>query len=83
MANGPFEYDVAFSFLSVDEPLVVQVKNEIGSRLCVFFYTDEEKRNAFKDGELLLKEIYGQKARSVVVFYRQGWGDSLLNSYRV
>lgn len=72
MSDG-YEYDVAFSFVNEDEPIVREVVVELGSRIKSFFYTDQEKQNAFKDGEMLLSEIYGKKSRAVAIFHRKGW----------
>ena len=57
MNNSEFEYDVAFSFLADDEPLVVQIADQLRERYQVFLYSERQKELAGKDGVEQFSEI--------------------------
>lgn len=43
-------------------------------RMSTFIYSERQLEIAGKDGELLLKKVFGSEARVVVVLYRKEWG---------
>lgn len=76
-ADGAFQYDVAFSFLSQDETLAVDLNERLKDRLSTFIYSDRERQEALagRDGEEAFSLAFGKHARTVVVLYRAGWGE--------
>ena len=76
MNKSDFEYDVAFSFLDKDHPLAVAIREKLTDAVSVFVYSERQAELAGKDGETTFNEVFGGKARLVVVLYREGWGES-------
>jgi hypothetical protein len=76
-ADEAFQYDVAFSFLSQDEALAVDLSERLKDRLATFIYSDRERQEALasRDGEEAFSLAFGKHARTVVVLYRAGWGE--------
>jgi hypothetical protein len=72
VSNDPFEYDVASSFLYEDEPLATELNDLIQDRLATFLYSKKQEKVAGTDGEQTLGEVFGKKARVVVVLFRDG-----------
>ena len=72
-----FKYDVAFSFLGRDEPLARKLNDILADRLKTFIYSDKGRQAmlAGRDGEGAFARIFGDEARTVVVLYREGWGE--------
>jgi len=75
-ANDPFEYDVAFSFLAQDEAIALQLNDLLQERFKTFLYSERQKELAGRDGEVAFNEVFAAQARSVVVIYREGWGQT-------
>lgn len=69
-----FKYDVAFSFLSPDEPLAREAALELGDRARVFVYSERQRELAGEDGADQFSSVFGREARICVVLYRDGWG---------
>lgn len=69
-----FEFEVAFSFLEQDEKLACEISYLIKDRLTTFIYSEHQKEIAGTDGEKTFNEVFGEKARIVVVLYRNEWG---------
>jgi hypothetical protein len=72
-----FKYDVAFSFLGRDEHLAISLDQRLNDHLSTFIYSDA-KRQTFltgSDGAEAFSRVFGREARTVVVLYRQGWGE--------
>ncbi len=74
--NTNYKYDVAFSFLEQDESVATQIHDLLQERLSTFIYTDRQKEIAGTDGEKTFNEVFCKQSRIVVVFYREGWGDT-------
>src|SRR4030067_181005 len=74
MNKQAFKYEVAFSFLSEDEDLAIQINNLLKDRLTTFIYPEKQKEIAGKDGEKTFNQVFGSEARIVFVLYRKGWG---------
>ncbi len=72
--TNKFTYNVAFSFLQKDEILVFQANDLIQDRFKTFVYPHHQRELAGADGEKVFNETFGEKARLVVVFYRENWG---------
>jgi hypothetical protein len=77
MTDEAFLYDVAFSFLSEDEALAIELNGLLKDRLATFLYSDRERQAtlAGRDGEDAFSRVFGKEARTVVVLYRAGWGE--------
>lgn len=71
-----FEYDVAFSFTAQDEALATQLNDLVADRLETFIYSERQKELAGTDGQTTFSEVYGKKARVVVILYRAEWGQT-------
>ena len=69
-----YKYEVAFSFLQQDESLAQSLNDLLQDRTSTFIYSERQKEIAGKDGELLLKKVFGCEARIVVILYRKEWG---------
>lgn len=71
-----YKYDVAFSFLSEDEPLAAHLNDLLQDRLKTFLYSKRQGEIAGGDGEEIFNRVFGEQARLVVVLYRKGWGEA-------
>lgn len=69
-----YEYEVAFSFLQEDEALAYQIKDNIHDRYSAFIYSQHQKELVGKDGTESFRQVFEEKARIVVVLYRENWG---------
>ena len=74
MADPDFKYDVAFSFLSQDESIAVDLNDQVSRSVSTFLYTERQKELAGTDGQVSFNRVFGQEARTVVVLFRLGWG---------
>ena len=74
--KNEFEYDVAFSFTAQDEALATQLNDLVSDRLKTFIYSEQQKELAGTDGQTTFSDIYGKKARVVVILYRKEWGQT-------
>lgn len=74
--DSTFEYDVAFSFHAKDEAPATQLNDLLQDRFSTFLYSERQKELAGTDGEKTFNEVFGIKARFVVVFYRSDWGQT-------
>jgi hypothetical protein len=71
-----FEYDVAFSFHSLDEGLAVQLNDRLQDRYRTFLYSEQQKILAGRNGEDKFNEIFREKAKFVVILFRKEWGET-------
>ena len=71
-----YKYEVAFSFVSGDEQVAMQLNDLLQERFTTFLYSERQKEIAGTDGEKTFSEIFGDEARLVVVLYRSGWGET-------
>jgi hypothetical protein len=69
-------FDVAVSFLSIDEPLAVELSNELSKNLSVFVYSKRQEELAGTDGLKSFRQTFLSKSKLVVVLYRDGWGST-------
>ena len=76
MENETFEFDVAFSFHSEDEPLAQQLNDLLSDRMATFLYSEQQKLLAGRDGEEEFNAVFTSKARVVVVLHREEWGQT-------
>jgi hypothetical protein len=76
VSDRQFEYEVAFSFLGQDEPLVAKVNDLLQDRVKTFFYPERQREIAGTDGEQTFNKVFSEEARMIAVFYRKGWGDT-------
>lgn len=76
MARVSQQYDVAVSFLSVDEPLALQTHAKLSESLEVFVYSKKQEQLAGTDGLESFRQVFRADSRMVVVLYRDGWGQT-------
>lgn len=76
MITESLQYDVALSFLHRDEALAVQVQNALSENLEVFIYSKRQEELAGTDGLESFREAFLTNSKLVVVFYRDGWGQT-------
>ena len=72
--SGEYEYDVAFSFLQQDEQLAIEMADRIRDRVKIFIYSEQQKELIANDGIDSFSQVFRNKARVVVVLYRDDWG---------
>jgi len=71
-----YKYDVAFSFLSDDEPLAVEIADRIRERVGVFIFSESQKELIGNDGIDQFGNVFREDSRLVVVLYREQWGQT-------
>jgi hypothetical protein len=71
-----FEFDVAFSFHSLDESLAAQLNDRLQDRYRTFLYSEQQKILAGRNGEDTFNEVFRKKAQFVVVLFRKEWGET-------
>lgn len=72
--NGPYKYDVAFSFAGEDRKYVEQVALFLKKRNIAVFYDHFEEENLWgKNLVTYLEEIYTHKSRLCVIFISQNY----------
>jgi hypothetical protein len=71
-----FKYDVAFSFLSEDEPLARQLANLVSPSATTFVYSECQFEILGTDGVETFSNVFGRDARTVIVLYRPRWGET-------
>ena len=71
-----YKYEVAFSFLSKDEPLAHQLNDLLADRITTFIYSKQQELLSGTDGEETFNRVFGHDARFVVILYRDGWGET-------
>jgi hypothetical protein len=76
MPEQEFEYDVAFSFAAQDEGIATQLNDLLSDRMKTFIYPEHQKKLAGTDGMISFSDVYGRKARTVVVLFRTEWGNT-------
>lgn len=69
-----FEYDVAFSFLKGDESAAIDLADTLAERYKCFVYSKKQEELVGTDGQETFSAVFGERARCVVVLYRDGWG---------
>ena len=69
-----FEFDVAFSFGWKDEAFANRLHDLLQGRLTSFLYSKQQEMLAGTDGEQRFNEVFGSKAKLVVVLFREAWG---------
>ena len=76
MTGNRYKYDVAFSFLTQDEPLATQLNDLLQDRVRTFLYSKKQGEIAGTDGEKTFNLVFAEQSRLVVVLYRKGWGQT-------
>ena len=74
MTSKDFEFDVAFSFGWKDEAFANRLHDLLQGRLTSFLYSKQQEMLAGTDGEQRFNEVFGSKAKLVVVLFREAWG---------
>lgn len=75
-AEPDYLYDVAFSFLTEDEPLAQRLNDAIKDEVETFIYTEHQEKLSGKDAVKVFPEVFKTQARVVVILYQDGWGDT-------
>jgi hypothetical protein len=68
------KYDVAISFLSIDQATAAAINQKLAEGLNVFFYPRNQEALAGTDGLESMREPFFDDSRVVVVLYREPWG---------
>lgn len=77
MNNGSItEYDLAISFLAEDEPIAIELYNELSPMMNVFVYSEHKEELAGSDGVEVFRSIFKDRTKLIVILYREGWGKS-------
>jgi hypothetical protein len=76
MSGADFEYDVAISFLAVDEPLANRLHASLQPPLRVFVFSKVQEELAGTDGAESFREVFRHRSRVAVVLFRSGWGET-------
>ena len=76
VSNSNYEFDVAFSFHSMDEGLATQLNDLVQDRFNTFLYSRQQEMLAGTDGEETFNSVFGKRSRCVVVFCRKEWGET-------
>lgn len=71
-----FEYDVAFSFHSLDENVAIQINDRLQDRYRTFLYSEKQKDLAGRNGEDKFNEVFRTQAKFVVILFRKEWGET-------
>jgi hypothetical protein len=71
-----FAYDVAFSFVAMDEGVATQLNDLLSPRLKTFIYSERQRDIAGTDGQESFSKVYGRSARIVVILFRPQWGET-------
>lgn len=78
MNKSESKVDIAISFLSQDEKLARELFDVLHTRLDVFYYAERQDELVGKDGEEEFGIVFRDRARMVVVLYREGWGETTM-----
>jgi len=68
--------DVAISFVAADEPLALQLRDQLQPPLDVFVYSKYQEDLAGRDGIEAFRTVFRDEARLVVILHRAPWGDT-------
>ena len=60
LAMEGFKYDVAFSFLSRDEELAININDHLEGRVKTFLYSEQQKEVGGTDGYESFGRVFGQ-----------------------
>lgn len=74
MHSEKYKYDIAFSFTQQDEQLAYTLYTLLKDRLNCFIYSEEQKKLAGGDGEILFNSVFSKESRIVVILFRQEYG---------
>jgi hypothetical protein len=72
--DSNYKYEIAFSFLQVDENLAFELNDLITDRISTFIYSKRQEELGGTDGEVSFNKVFSEDSRFVVVLYRDGWG---------
>src|SRR5258708_10864086 len=70
-----YDDDVAISFLARDEPLALQIRDQLAP-LRVFVYSKAQEEIAGREGVEAFREVFRDRARVALVLFRSGWGET-------
>ena len=74
MKNTNYKYDIAFTFLEKDEPLVNQINNLLKDKFKTFLNSKKQEYKDDLEREMLLLDVFKKQSRCVIIFYRNKWG---------
>jgi hypothetical protein len=72
----PEEWDAAISFVDGDIASARRIVDLLKDRASVFLYANHQDQLVGSDGVVTLSNVYGRRARLVVVLYRATWGNT-------
>ena len=70
------DLDVAISFLSKDGGLANSLRDGLGTSLDVFVYDKKQEELAGTDGLETLRDVFRNRAKLVVILFRERWGET-------
>lgn len=71
-----YKYEIAFSFLFQDEKIAYALNDLIIDQVQTFIYSKRQEELGGSDGELAFNKVFAEQSRTVVVIYRDGWGNT-------
>jgi hypothetical protein len=71
-----YPYDVAISFMAIDETLANEIFELLSPRLRTFVYSKRQEQLAGRDGDEAFRDVFLRQARIVVILFRNGWGET-------
>lgn len=69
-------YDLAISFLAIDERLATELAQTVAGRLSAFVYSERQQELAGREGMSEFTRVFERDSRIVAVLFREGWGQT-------
>lgn len=76
MSTEELAYDVAVSFVAVDEAIAIELAQLLAGRLRVFVYSERQRELVGREGMSEFTRVFERDSRIVVVLYRAGWAET-------
>lgn len=74
ISNRDYKYDIAISFLQLDESVALDLHERLSPNYEVFVYSKKQEDLTGTDGTESFRKAFREDSRLVVVLYRDGWG---------
>jgi len=74
LRSREYQYDIAISFLHQDEPIALDLYEQLSQNFKVFVYSKKQEDLAGTDGTESFRKAFREDSRLVIVLYRDGWG---------
>ncbi len=72
--NMAYKYDLGISLRDTDKAIAEKLVSKLRDKYNIFFYPENQKNIAFRDGVELLPNVYRYESRAVLIFLRSDWG---------